>query len=119
MTVTPTVAPLTIKIVSPPDQAVVSTKTVAVTGVVSDSQASVKVNGIPATVTGKIYVVGGTRNFPDPLPERLVQVYDPLKDSWFMGPRLKTRRQGLAVVSTAEGRIYAIGGTSYYGAFHP
>jgi N-acetylneuraminic acid mutarotase len=76
-------------------------------------------SGAALGADGKIYVVGGTRNFPNPLPERLVQVYDPLRDTWSKGPYLNPRRQGLAVVSTTEGRIYAIGGTSEYSAFHP
>jgi N-acetylneuraminic acid mutarotase len=68
---------------------------------------------------GRIYVIGGTKNYPNPRPERLVQVYDPSKNTWSMGPELNTPRQGLAVVSTPEGRIYAIGGTSEYYTFHP
>jgi len=68
---------------------------------------------------GKIYVVGGTRSYSSPLPLKTVQVYDPVKDKWSKGPSLKTRRQGLAVVSTRDGRIYAIGGTSQYRAYHP
>jgi len=68
---------------------------------------------------GKIYVVGGTRSYSSPLPLKLVQVYDPVKDKWSKGPSLKTRRQGLAVVSTPDGQIYAIGGMSQYRAYHP
>jgi len=68
---------------------------------------------------GKIYVVGGTRSYSSPLPLKLVQVYDPVQDKWSKGPALKTRRQGLAVVATPDGRIYAIGGTSHYSAYHP
>jgi hypothetical protein len=76
-------------------------------------------SGAALGADGKIYVVGGTRNYPDPYPERLVQIYDPLKDTWTLGPKLKARRQGLAVTVTRDGRIYAIGGTSEYYVFHP
>ena len=68
---------------------------------------------------GRIYVVGGTRSYSNPEPQREVYIYDPGIDSWTEGPRLHTARQGHTLVSTPEGRIYAVGGTNTYFVFHP
>jgi N-acetylneuraminic acid mutarotase len=68
---------------------------------------------------GRIYVVGGNRSVSNPRGERIVQVYDPRTDSWSMGPKLRTARQGHAVVATPDGRIWAIGGTNRHAVFHP
>jgi N-acetylneuraminic acid mutarotase len=59
---------------------------------------------------GKIYVVGGAPSYAHPKPMDVVEVYDPEADTWSPGPPLEYPRRGHAVVSTKEGRIYAIGG---------
>jgi hypothetical protein len=59
---------------------------------------------------GKIYVVGGAPSYAHPKPMDVVDVYDPEADTWSPGPPLGYPRRGHAVVSTKEGKIYAIGG---------
>ncbi len=59
---------------------------------------------------GKIYVVGGAPSYAHPRPMDVVEVYDPEADAWSPGPHLTYPRRGHAVVSTKEGKIYAIGG---------
>lgn len=59
---------------------------------------------------GRIYVVGGTYSYMDPLPVDDVDIYDPRTDSWSRGRSLQHPRRALAVVGTSDGRIYAIGG---------
>jgi N-acetylneuraminic acid mutarotase len=68
---------------------------------------------------GKIYLVGGTRSYSNPIARREVYVYDARTDTWSDGPPLGTARQGLALVATPTGRIYAIGGTNEERAFRP
>ena len=68
---------------------------------------------------GKIYVIGGLPSYADLTAQRSVFVYDPARDSWSEGPPLRTPRQGHTAVATAEGRIYAIGGTNIRTKFHP
>lgn len=59
---------------------------------------------------GRIYVVGGARSYSNPTPMGVVEIYDPVADSWSEGPPLSHPRRGHQVVATPEGRIYAIGG---------
>jgi hypothetical protein len=61
---------------------------------------------------GRIYVVGGAERFSAPEPTDTVFVYDPSRDVWERGPSLNHARYHHAVVSDANGRLYAIGGTS-------
>ncbi len=68
---------------------------------------------------GKIYLVGGTRSYSNPVARREVYVYDTRADTWSDGPPLNTARQGLALVGTATGRLYAIGGTNEEREFSP
>jgi len=59
---------------------------------------------------GRIYVVGGAVSYSSPVPRADVFVYDPAKDRWEIGPRLRRRRYHHAVTVDPKGRIYAIGG---------
>jgi N-acetylneuraminic acid mutarotase len=68
---------------------------------------------------GRIYVVGGTISYSNPVARREVQVYDPAADHWSEGPAMNETRQGHMVVATKDGRIYAIGGTNAHQVFHP
>ncbi len=70
-------------------------------------------------VDGRIYVVGGTRSYSNPDPQKDVYIYDPGTDSWSEGPPLHTARQGHTLVATPEGRIFAVGGTNGHSVFHP
>ena len=49
----------------------------------------------------------------------VVEIYEPETETWETGPSLCHPRRGRAVVSTPDGRIYAIGGTSGHSVFHP
>ena len=60
---------------------------------------------------GRIYVIGGARGGYDRPPLKDVFIYDPVKDTWKKGPRMKLPRATLAAVATPDGKIYAIGGT--------
>ena len=70
-------------------------------------------NGI-AELDGAIWVVGGSANLEDPDGKRRsvndVDIYDPESDRWTAAPPLNTARIE-PIVLTANGRIYAIGGS--------
>lgn len=66
--------------------------------------------GAALAADGRIYVVGGTYSYMSPLPVDDVDIYDPRTDRWSRGPSLRHPRRSHAVVATADGRIYAIGG---------
>ncbi|MCP3982191.1 MAG: hypothetical protein GY716_23025 [bacterium] len=55
--------------------------------------------------TGRVYVIGGYAGTPAPL----VQIYDPLADSWSSGAPMFTSRSGL-ISGICGDRIHAIGG---------
>jgi len=55
-------------------------------------------------------VVGGTYSYMSPLPVDDVDIYNPGTDRWSRAPSLQHPRRALAVVSTRDGRIFAIGG---------
>src|ERR1039457_2317825 len=61
---------------------------------------------------GRIYLIGGiSYNDPSPLVYvSTVHVYSPGTDSWSTAAALPTPRNSLAVVESADGRFYAIGG---------
>jgi N-acetylneuraminic acid mutarotase len=43
-----------------------------------------------------------------------VYIYDTSRDEWKRGPSLRTARHGHGLVCTADGKLYAIGGTNAY-----
>jgi hypothetical protein len=58
---------------------------------------------------GKIWVLGGGRNAPN--PSNQVNVYDPATDTWSLGPSFIMRRRDAASdIDPATGRIYMVGG---------
>lgn len=59
---------------------------------------------------GRIYVVGGAPSYAHPRPMAVVEIYDPVTDTWETGPSMNYARRGHAVVATPDGKIYAIGG---------
>ncbi len=62
-----------------------------------------------AVPSGLIYVMGGSRSGG---PTNTVEIYSPTADTWSKGPSMLDRRAGFSAVLGADGRIYAIGGTS-------
>jgi hypothetical protein len=67
---------------------------------------------------GKIYVVSGTTSYEHPIPVDDVDVYDPATDTWSKGPSLRYPRRDHVVLSTPDGKIYAIGGWAILGGAH-
>jgi hypothetical protein len=71
--------------------------------------------GLAVGGDGLLYAVGGTTDAPvsgggaDSLD--VVEIYDPVCDSWRTGPPLGLGRDGPAVLGGPDGRIYVIGGT--------
>jgi len=64
---------------------------------------------------GTIWVLGGGRDAPNPSNE--VDVYDPVADSWSIGPAfVNARRNFAADIDPASGNVYAIGGYDSTGA---
>jgi len=58
---------------------------------------------------GKIWVLGGGRNAPNPATE--VDVYDPALNSWSLGPPMLTaRRNFAAAINWGTGEVFAVGG---------
>ncbi len=58
---------------------------------------------------GKIWVLGGGRNAPNPATE--VDVYDPALNSWSLGPPMLTARRNFAAgVNPGTGEVFAVGG---------
>ena len=73
-----------------------------------------------SVVAGKIYAVGGTLDEWKPnVPFRidLVQVYDPLTDTWAKRAKMPTRRDEVKAVVVNE-KIYAIGGAGWPQILH-
>ena len=60
-------------------------------------------------VNGKIYLVGGMSDSPNPLST--LEEYDPATDKWTKKADMPTPR-GMLSVSVVNGKIYAIGGVS-------
>lgn len=61
---------------------------------------------------GRVYVMGGQRTDAGVIPgpaTAVVEVYDPVTNTWASAPPMPTARMGL-VAAVANGRIYAIGG---------
>jgi len=56
----------------------------------------------------KVYAFGGQNLEYATLSE--TEVYDPLRDVWSLGPSLGLARRNCAGASTADGRVFAIGG---------
>ncbi|HEV7490122.1 MAG TPA: hypothetical protein VGO25_04910 [Rhodanobacteraceae bacterium] len=64
---------------------------------------------------GTIWVLGGGRDAPNPSNE--VDVYDPVADTWTIGPAFVNARRNIAAdVDPATGNVYAIGGYDSTGA---
>jgi len=61
------------------------------------------------TVSGKIYVIGGTNKWPDPLD--LVEIYDPASNSWKRGMPLRYARMETGS-ATANHTIFVVGGSN-------
>lgn len=60
---------------------------------------------------GLIYAIGGNLSEGDPNPStNLVEIYDPVLDTWTSGPSLPDSRASMAAV-VRQGKIYLIGGT--------
>lgn len=58
---------------------------------------------------GKIWVLGGGRVVPNPTTE--VDIYDPVLNSWSLGPPMLTARRNFAAdIDPATGEILAVGG---------
>ena len=68
-------------------------------------------------VAGKIYSIGGAVHFLDIRPGNpgrinLVEVYNPVTDTWVKRANMPTRRDGFGV-GVVQNRIYAIGGRGW------
>jgi N-acetylneuraminic acid mutarotase len=63
---------------------------------------------------GRIYLVGGEPALKDARAVDDVYIYDTSRDEWKRGPSLRTARHGHGLVCTADGKLYAIGGTNAY-----
>ena len=58
---------------------------------------------------GRIWLLGGGRDAPNPATE--VDVYDPVLNSWSLGPPMPTARRNFAAdVHPGTGEIFAVGG---------
>jgi N-acetylneuraminic acid mutarotase/prenyltransferase beta subunit len=67
---------------------------------------------------GKIYAIGGTVHLPygDPFhgePSALLEIYDPVTDSWQRGPSMPTPRGYVNAAVGVDGKIYVLGGYRY------
>jgi HEAT repeat protein len=63
---------------------------------------------------GRIYLLGCPVAWrKDERQEPCVYVYDPASDSWEEGPPLRVPRYSISAVATRDGRIYALGGSTY------
>ncbi len=63
-----------------------------------------------ALASGVIYVMGGYASGGS--ARNTVEVYSPATDSWSKGPSMLEKRASFTAVLAADGRIFAIGGTS-------
>ena len=67
-----------------------------------------------SVVDGKIYAIGGlVGEAGDYKPTSVVEMYDPLTDTWTKKKSMPTARYGLAT-TVVNGKIYAIGGATEY-----
>ncbi len=68
------------------------------------------------TMDGLIYVIGGSTKCPHIIigPSSVVEIYDPLTDSWSFGAPMPTARWDFAT-AVVNGKLYAIGGWEPYG----
>jgi N-acetylneuraminic acid mutarotase len=66
---------------------------------------------VTAAPDGRIYVIGGVGTGLDEYLS-LVEVYDPIANSWARVADMPTARQALATALGPDGRIYAFGGAS-------
>ena len=58
---------------------------------------------------GRIWLLGGGRSAPNPAAE--VDVYDPVSNSWSLGPPMPTARRNFAAdVNPGTGEVFAVGG---------
>jgi N-acetylneuraminic acid mutarotase len=64
-----------------------------------------------ATVSGKIYAIGGYNPAIKPGYLNVNEVYDPSTNSWSTKAPMATRRAYFAAAAAENGKIYAIGGT--------
>ena len=62
------------------------------------------------TLNGKIYVIGGV-NASNQI-QNIVEVYDPVSDTWSTAAPMPSARSRLAAVAGPDGKIYAIGGST-------
>lgn len=60
------------------------------------------------TVGGKMWVLGGGRNSPNPSGE--VNIYDPASDTWSLGPAFLMARRNFPAGTNGAGTIYLAGG---------
>ena len=61
-------------------------------------------------LNGKIYVLGGVNSSNQ--IQKLVEVYDPVLNSWSSAADMLTARTRLAAVAGADGKLYALGGST-------
>lgn len=66
----------------------------------------------PVEVDGLIYIVGAmTGSYPDEQPVPNVWTYDPVANTWRIGPEIPPeRRRGAAGTTAWNGRVYLVGG---------
>lgn len=58
---------------------------------------------------GRIWLLGGGRSAPNPTTE--VDVYDPVSNSWALGPPMLTARRNFAAdINPGTGEVFAVGG---------
>ncbi len=66
-----------------------------------------------AMTNGLIYVISGMNETADPnIPTGLVQIYDPVADSWSSGSSMSEPRYSGATVAISESVIFYIGGSN-------
>ncbi|MFC1500433.1 Kelch repeat-containing protein [Candidatus Zixiibacteriota bacterium] len=83
-----------------------------VTGVwtVGDSMTTPRSTAASAVIDGKLYVVGGTdRAYPGRPVYDVLEVYDPVTDSWTSKAPMLTPRWG-AGAAAVDGKLYVMGG---------
>ena len=69
-----------------------------------------------SVVDGKIYAIGGYTNFRQP-GLSIVEVYDPVTDTWIKLPDMPNARAGSAC--TVNNKVYLIGGALTVKPPHP
>lgn len=61
---------------------------------------------------GRVYAIGGTAGLDTPLQSSSVEAWDRVAGTWTTLPSLRTPRGMVATARGADGRLYALGGTS-------